>query len=88
MKCLGFTTGVISGVALGILFAPANGNTTRERISDTATAVKKKVQALFGKGEDIDTLIASLENKADELTPETKDTLLKILRKIKRNMDV
>lgn len=87
MKCFGFTTGLLSGLALGILFAPDKGSITRGRINDTTLAIKEKLHELFGNDDDIDTLILHLEDKATTLTDVSKGKLLKLLREVKYAME-
>src|SRR5580700_950169 len=41
-------SGLVAGVAIGILVAPAEGSETRQRISDTADSLKRKLRRLRG----------------------------------------
>ncbi|MDP4255215.1 MAG: YtxH domain-containing protein, partial [Bacteroidota bacterium] len=43
---IGVLSGVVAGVAIGILVAPAEGKETRKKISDTADSLKKKLRQL------------------------------------------
>ncbi len=38
----------LTGVAVGLLIAPAKGSETRQKIADSAENIKKKIQKLRG----------------------------------------
>ncbi len=85
MKCFNFSAGLISGVILGLLTAPAKGEETRKKLTDTATAWKEKIDDLFGRGDtDLDELKTILENEATLLDLEVKTRLLKLIDRSKK----
>jgi len=85
MKCFGFTSGVVSGLLLGILFAPAKGSETREKIKRNTAACKNRLEHLFGKGEEeLNALKETLENENPEITPEIRIKLLKLVNETRR----
>ena len=43
---IALSTGVALGAVLGILFAPAKGSETRQKISDTANDLREKVKGM------------------------------------------
>jgi len=82
MKCFKFTAGLLSGIAIGLLTAPARGEETRKKLTDTATAWKEKIDNLFGKGDtDLDELKNILENEATLLDLELRNRLLKLIER-------
>ena len=44
---IGVLSGLVAGVAIGMLTAPAKGSETRQKISDSAEELKKKMIAAF-----------------------------------------
>jgi gas vesicle protein len=87
MACSKFSVGLISGVVLGVLFAPSDGCTTRKKIKDTSLALKDKFKHLMGKGEDeLDELQHLLENETEALTTEARARLLKLVATSKKIM--
>ena len=60
-------SGLVAGVAIGILTAPAKGSETRQKISDSADELKRKLRRLTGKAEDeLDELGSIFKNEVDQ----------------------
>ena len=58
-----FFTGLVTGVVLGIIFAPDRGSETRRRISRTSDDVKHKLNDMFdGAKEGYQTIKHKVEN--------------------------
>ena len=88
MKCFKFTAGLLSGIAIGLLTAPAKGEDTRKKLTDTATAWKEKIDDLFGRGDtDLDELKTILENEATLLDLEVKSRLLKLIERSRKTFN-
>ena len=88
MKCFKFAAGLMSGIAIGLLTAPARGEETRKKLTDTATAWKEKIDHLFGKGDtELDELKNILENEATVLDMEVKTRLLKLIERSKKTFN-
>lgn len=78
----GFNFGILSGIALGFLLAPAKGSETRDRLGRQLTRCSRKVQQLCRpKDEDIEALKESLRREDTELTLEMRRKLLKLIKK-------
>ena len=58
---IGALSGLVAGVAIGILVAPAEGRETRQKIADTADSLKRKLRQLRGvTADELDELEATL----------------------------
>lgn len=80
-----FTVGVLAGAVLGLLTAPAKGEETRKKLSNTANSWKNKLDELFGKGNDeLDELKATLEDTTAEVTEELRAKLIKLVDRSKK----
>lgn len=85
MKCFGFSTGVISGILLGILIAPEKGSETRKRLADQAEAMKRRIDNMLGKEDESLTEIRTiLENETAEITGEVRRKLLQLVNDAKK----
>lgn len=75
-----FLTGVIVGLAAGLLLAPDSGEHTREQLTDTAGKWKGKLDKLLGRTEaELEDLRQYLSKNINGLTEETKGKVLAIL---------
>gem|GEM_PF-521479 len=85
MRCFKFTTGLIAGMAIGLLTAPAKGEETRKKLSDTANAWKNRIDDLFGRGnQELDDLKTMLEDPATEFTEDLRRDLLRLIERTKK----
>jgi gas vesicle protein len=50
---LGFILGAVSGAALALLYAPASGRETRERLAERAEDARAKAAEAAAKGRDV-----------------------------------
>jgi gas vesicle protein len=50
---LGFILGAVSGAALALLYAPASGRETRERLAERAEEARAKAAEAAAKGRDV-----------------------------------
>src|SRR4051812_9599394 len=49
---IGALSGLVAGVAIGLLTAPASGSDTRQKIADSADELKRKLRRLRGQAAD------------------------------------
>jgi len=85
MKCFGFTTGIFSGLLLGVLLAPEKGEETRKKLAEQAAACKRKLDNLFGTGDQaLADLKEVLEDETAVITEEARKKLLKLVKGVQR----
>jgi len=78
-----FLTGVIVGVAAGLLLAPDTGEHTREQLSGTANKLKGKFDKLLGRAEaELDDLREYLDKNINGLSDDAKRKILALLDEI------
>jgi gas vesicle protein len=85
---VGALAGLVAGVAIGVLTAPAEGKETRQRISDTADNFKRKLRKLRGLTVDeLDELRDIFEKETDGLREDVRTRVLDLIQaaKIKGN---
>jgi len=81
---IGTLSGLAAGIALGVLMAPAEGSETRQRISDTASSLKRKLRELRGVAADeLDELREIFEREAEGMRGDVRDRVLELLRAAK-----
>lgn len=81
---IGALSGLVAGVAIGILVAPAEGKETRQRIVDTADSLKKKLRKLRGLTVDeLDELTEIFEKETDGLRGDVRDRVLELIKAAK-----
>ena len=73
---VGALSGLVAGVAIGILIAPAEGSETRQRIADTAESLRRKLRQLRGVTAD------ELDELKDIFTKETEGLKEDVRRRV------
>jgi len=85
---IGALAGLVAGVAIGVLTAPAEGRETRQRIADTADNLKKKLRHLRGLTVDeLDELKEIFEKETEGLKDDVRSRVLDLIKaaKVKGN---
>jgi gas vesicle protein len=81
---IGALSGLVAGVAIGVLVAPAEGSETRQRISDTAESWKKKLRQLRGvTADELDELKDIFERETDGLREDVRSRVLALINAAK-----
>lgn len=81
MASVKFSTGLVAGLLLGLLFAPERGKETRKKVADAADNLKERINNLFsGKEDNMDDLKAILENDMEEIDMTTRQRLLRLVQ--------
>ena len=60
---IGFAVGTVTGIAIGLLYAPKPGEDTREQISETAEKAREKLADATEKAKET---VSQLSHKAEE----------------------
>ena len=72
----------LTGVAIGILIAPAKGSETRQKISDSAENLKSKLSRIKSASrEELDELREIFENEVAGLREDARQKILKLIKK-------
>ena len=81
---IGALSGLVAGVAIGVLVAPAEGSETRQRISDTADTLKRKLRRLRGiTTDELDELKDIFERETDGLRDDVRSRVLNLINAAK-----
>jgi gas vesicle protein len=81
---IGALSGLVAGVAIGILVAPAEGKETRQRIADTAESLKRKLRHLRGVANDeLDELKEIFEREVDGMREDVRNHVLELIKAAK-----
>jgi len=81
MASVKFTSGLVAGLLLGLMFAPEKGQQTRKKVADAAGDLQDKINELFfSKKQDLDDLIDILENNTEEIDLATRQRLLRLVQ--------
>lgn len=77
MKLNKFTCGVLTGIAVGVLFAPSQGVYTRSAIANGFRNLRKGCRKLMGTQQEKEVAAISqfIEEKSAELSADTKKKL-------------
>jgi gas vesicle protein len=82
---IGALSGLVAGVALGILIAPAEGKETRQRLADTADTLRRKLKHLRGvTADELDELREIVEREAEGMKEDVKARILELIRAAKQ----
>ena len=77
---IGTLSGIVAGIAIGLLVAPAKGSDTRQKISDTADNLRRKIRRLRGKANaELDELKEIFEHEVDGLKDDVRERVLKLI---------
>ena len=78
---IGTLSGLVAGVAIGLLIAPDKGSETRQRIADTAKDWKKKLQNLRGAtSEEFEELKSIFEKEVGGLRDDVRVRVLQLIK--------
>lgn len=81
---IGTLSGLVAGVAIGLLVAPDKGSETRAKIADTAQSLKKKLQKLRGATVDeLDELKDVFEHEVTGLRDDVRERVLNLINTAK-----
>lgn len=81
---IGALSGLVAGVAIGVLVAPAEGKETRQKIADTADSFKKKLKQLRGvTADELDELTDIFEKETDGLKDDVRSRVLELIKAAK-----
>lgn len=81
---IGALSGLVAGVAIGILVAPAEGKETRRKIADTADSLKKKLKKLRGMtADELDELRELFDKETDGLKDDVRHRALELIKAAK-----
>jgi len=82
---IGTLSGLVAGVAIGLLVAPASGSDTRQKIADTADDIKRRIRRFRGyTAQELDELVDIFENEAEGLKDDVRERALHLLRSAKK----
>jgi gas vesicle protein len=81
---VGALAGLVAGVAIGVLTAPAEGKETRQRIADRADSLKRKLRQLRGLTVDeLDELKDIFEKETEGLREDVRTRVLDLIKAAK-----
>ena len=85
---VGALAGLVAGVAIGVLVAPAEGSETRQRIADGAESLKKKLRQIRGvTADELDELKDIFDKETEGLKDDVRSRVLDLIKaaKVKGN---
>ena len=76
----------LSGVVIGLLIAPARGRDTRQKLSESADSIKRKIRRLRGTTNDeLDELHQVFEHEISGLRDDMRERILKLIDASKKS---
>jgi gas vesicle protein len=83
---IGTLSGLVAGVAIGLLTAPAKGSETREKIADTAGSIKRKIRRMRNQTmSELDELQDIFEHETDGLKDDVRERILTLIEASKNS---
>jgi gas vesicle protein len=83
---VGTLSAMAAGVVIGLLVAPAKGSETRQKISESAEALKRKLRSIRETaGSELDELKEVFENEVDGLKADTREKILRLIEASKKS---
>ncbi|MBS1567511.1 MAG: YtxH domain-containing protein, partial [Bacteroidetes bacterium] len=83
---IGTLSGLLAGVAIGMLVAPDKGSETRAKISEGAASLKKKLRKLRGAAADeLEELQEVFEHEVAGLKDDVRERVLTLINTAKAN---
>ena len=77
---IGALSGLLAGITIGLLVAPAKGSETRAKIVDSADNLRKKIKRIGGTATDeLDELKEVFEFEIDGLKDDVRERVLKLI---------
>ena len=81
---LGTLTGVLAGVAIGLLVAPASGSETRQKLADSAASLRKRWNKMMGHtADELDELKEVFEQEISGLKDDVRERVLQLINATK-----
>lgn len=81
---IGTLSGIVAGMAIGLLVAPAEGRETRQKIADTAGTWRRKMRRLTGiTADELDELKDIIRRETKGMREEVRDRLLTLIQAAK-----
>jgi gas vesicle protein len=78
-------TATLSGIVIGILIAPAKGNETRKRLSDSVDNIKDKIRRIRGTTNDeLEELHDVFEHEIAGLREDVREKVLRLIEVSKK----
>jgi gas vesicle protein len=83
---VGTLSAIAAGVVIGLLVAPAKGSETRQKISESAESLKRKLRSIRQTaGSELDELKEIFEHEADGLRADTREKILRLIEASKKS---
>jgi gas vesicle protein len=85
---IGTASALVTGIAIGLLVAPAKGSETRQKIADSAETLRRKLRNIRNSASsELDELQDIFENEADGLREDVKEKIMKLIEASKKSFN-
>lgn len=83
---IGTLSAALAGVVVGLLIAPAKGSETRQKISDSADKLRKKLRSIRNSADDeLNDLQEVFEHEVDGLKDDVRQKVLNLIEASKKS---